>query len=165
MSFIDRYFQQTAGGMRFLGYWNAATNTPTLQSGTGEAGYWVVSAAGQTLLDGESDWQPKDWAVFSSGAYRKIDNSDKVDSLIGIDTDNFSCTYNADFTLATVTFYSSAALTLASRIALVSFEYNAAKQPTKETWSYYASNGSTVIDSAIYQNTWAGNALTSRVKL
>lgn len=163
-SFLQRYIQKN-GGLQFLGYWNAATNTPALTSGAGEKGYWVVSVSGTTSLDGEADWVEKDWAVFDGSSYRKIDNTDRTDQIIGIETDNFSLGYNLDSTLSTVTFYSSPTLTLASRIALVTFEYNASKYPTKETWTYYGSNGTSVISTVIYQNTWTGNVLSARVKL
>jgi hypothetical protein len=44
---------------------NASTNTPTLASGVGTKGYYyVVSVAGSTNLDGITDWQISDWAVF-----------------------------------------------------------------------------------------------------
>lgn len=163
MTYLSRLIQKN-GGISFLGYWNAATNTPTLTSGSGERGYWIVSASGNTDLNGETDWVEKDWAVFDGLAYRKIDNTDRTDQIIGIETDNFSLGYNLDQTLATVTFYSSPSLTLASRIALVTFEYNAANYPTKETWTYYGSNGTSVTSTVIYQNSWTNGVLTQRVK-
>lgn len=65
-------------GLKFQGAWNAATNTPALVSATGTEGhYYVVSTAGATALDGESEWNPKDWAVFTNGAWVKIDNSEE----------------------------------------------------------------------------------------
>lgn len=63
-------------GLVFQGTWNAATNTPTLVSGSGTEGhYYVVSTAGATVIDGQGDWNPKDWAVFTNGGWTKIDNT------------------------------------------------------------------------------------------
>jgi hypothetical protein len=64
-------------GLTFLGAWDASTNTPTLASGVGTAGeYYIVSVAGTTNLDGITNWQVADWAIFSStGVWQKIDNS------------------------------------------------------------------------------------------
>lgn len=65
-------------GLRLAGTWNADTNTPTLASGNGEEGqFYIVSTAGSTDLDGEDDWNPKDWAVFVNGAWQKVDNTEQ----------------------------------------------------------------------------------------
>lgn len=161
MRYLERYIAQT-GGLRFLGYWDAATNTPPLSSSIGENGYYVVSQAGMTVLDQETDWQPKDWAVFSSGVWRKIDNTDKTEEILGIECDNFTLSYQSNNTLASVTFYSSPALT--QRIALVSFQYDSALRPTVEVWTYYALDGVTPIQTVTYSYTWSGNSLVQRKK-
>lgn len=64
-------------GLTYLGAWNASTNTPTLTSGVGTAGdYYIVSVAGTTNLDGITNWQVGDWAIFSTAnTWQKIDNS------------------------------------------------------------------------------------------
>jgi hypothetical protein len=73
-----------SGGLSFLGLWDAATNTPALSNGSGnENEYYVVSVAGTTSIDGENDWQVKDWAVFTGGQWRKLDNTDIVSSVAG----------------------------------------------------------------------------------
>jgi len=52
-------------GLVYKGTWNANTNTPTLQSGVGTTGnFYIVSVAGNTNLDGITDWQVGDWAIF-----------------------------------------------------------------------------------------------------
>lgn len=67
------------GGVVYQGTWDAATNTPTLVSGIGTKGYYyVVSVAGNTNLDGITDWQPGDWAIFNGTAWEKVDNSEIV---------------------------------------------------------------------------------------
>ena len=72
------------GALVYKGTWNASTNTPTLTSGVGNKGdYYVVSVAGTTNLDGITDWQVNDIAVFNGSAWQKIDNTDAVLSVNG----------------------------------------------------------------------------------
>ena len=72
------------GALVYKGTWNASTNTPTLASGVGNKGdYYYVSVAGNTNLDGITDWQVGDLAVFSGTAWQKIDNTDSVLSVNG----------------------------------------------------------------------------------
>lgn len=73
-----------AGGLSYQGTWNANTNSPTLTSSVGTNGhYYVVSTAGSTNLDGITDWQIGDWAIFNGTVWQKIDNSDAVVSVNG----------------------------------------------------------------------------------
>ena len=66
-----------AGGVIYRGTWDAATNDPTLTSGVGTKGdYYVVSVAGSTNLDGITDWQPGDWAIFNGTVWQKVDNTE-----------------------------------------------------------------------------------------
>lgn len=72
------------GDLNYQGAWNASTNTPTLTSSVGTKGYYyVVSVAGTTNLNGITDWQPGDWAVFNGSVWQKIDNTDAVTSVNG----------------------------------------------------------------------------------
>ena len=72
------------GDLNYQGTWNATTNTPTLTSSTGTKGYYyVVSVAGTTNLNGITDWQVGDWAVYNGTAWQKIDNTDAVTSVNG----------------------------------------------------------------------------------
>jgi len=72
------------GALSYQGTWNATTNTPTLTSSTGTKGYYyVVSVAGTTNLNGITDWQVGDWAVFNGSVWQKIDNTDSVTSVNG----------------------------------------------------------------------------------
>jgi hypothetical protein len=69
----------SSGGLTFLGSWDANTNNPFLQSGIGICGgYYIVSTAGTTNLDGVNDWQVGDWAIFecNTNMWQKIDNHD-----------------------------------------------------------------------------------------
>ena len=72
------------GALSYQGTWNASTNTPTLVSSSGTKGYYyVVSVAGSTNLNGITDWQVGDWAVYNGSAWQKIDNTDAVTSVNG----------------------------------------------------------------------------------
>jgi hypothetical protein len=73
-----------AGAVRYLGTWDAATNTPTLTSGVGSQGdYYVVSVSGNTNLDGITDWVAGDWAIFNGTVWEKVDNTESVISVNG----------------------------------------------------------------------------------
>ena len=72
------------GDLNYQGTWNATTNTPTLTSSVGTKGYYyVVNVAGTTNLNGITDWQVSDWAVFNGSVWQKIDNTDLVTSVNG----------------------------------------------------------------------------------
>ena len=72
------------GGLSYQGSWNASTNTPTLVSSTGINGYYyIVSVAGSTNLDGVTDWQVGDWAIFNGTVWQKIDQTNLVSSVNG----------------------------------------------------------------------------------
>jgi hypothetical protein len=78
-------------GLTFQGTWNADANNPLLQSGVGTNGhFYIVDVAGMETLDGNTDWQVGDWALFSDnspapGFWDKIDNTQ---SLTGSGTTN-----------------------------------------------------------------------------
>jgi len=73
------------GALSYQGTWNASTNTPTLTSSVGTKGYYyVVNVAGSTNLNGITDWQIGDWAVYNGSAWQKIDNTDVVTSVNGL---------------------------------------------------------------------------------
>ena len=67
------------GVLKYKGTWDAAANSPALKSAIGTVGeYYIVSKAGNTNLDGTTDWAVGDWAVFSdqaTDAWQKIDNT------------------------------------------------------------------------------------------
>jgi hypothetical protein len=72
------------GGLEYKGNWNASTNTPTLASSVGTNGnYYTVSVAGSTNLNGITDWQVGDWAIFNGSEWQKIDQSNSVTSVNG----------------------------------------------------------------------------------
>lgn len=62
------------GSLNFSGVWNASTNSPTLASGTGSKGlFYKVSVAGTTTLDGNSQWNVGDAAIYDGTAWDKLD--------------------------------------------------------------------------------------------
>ena len=83
-AFVQNLIGTIPAGLVFQGTWNAATNTPTLTSGSGTTGhFYIVSTSGSTNLDGVTDWVTGDWAVFieqgGTDAWEKIDNSSVLD--------------------------------------------------------------------------------------
>ena len=67
-------------GLVYQGLWDASLNSPPLTSGVGTVGnFYVVSIAGTTNLDGTTDWQVGDWAIFVADGpdfWEKVDNHD-----------------------------------------------------------------------------------------
>jgi hypothetical protein len=81
---ISQIPDSVIGALSYQGTWNASTNTPTLSSSVGTKGYYyVVNVAGTTNLNGITDWQIGDWAVYSGTAWQKVDNTDGVTSVNG----------------------------------------------------------------------------------
>ena len=77
-TYVDTQVASIPKGLVYQGTWNATTNTPTIESGTGTAGnYYVVNVQGTTTIDGISDWKVGDWIIFSStSVWQKIDQSE-----------------------------------------------------------------------------------------
>ena len=102
------------GAARFQGYWNASTNVATgsglagaasgpftvllINSGyndgtnlTASAGdYWQVTGSGTTTINGETNWNVNDWAIYSgsasgsyeSGKWLKLNFEDTIASIV-----------------------------------------------------------------------------------
>ena len=76
--YVDTQIASIPAGLVFQGNWDANANSPTLASGTGTVGnYYVVSVPGNTNLDGITDWEVGDWAVFVEVG--GVDKWDKID--------------------------------------------------------------------------------------
>lgn len=70
--------------LSYKGNWNANTNSPTLTSGSGTTGnVYVVNVAGNTTLDGASNWKVGDWAVYSGSSWFKANNYDSIATING----------------------------------------------------------------------------------
>lgn len=81
---VQNQINGLTGGVTYQGTWNASTNTPLLQSSVGTKGYYyVVSVPGTTNLNGITDWQLGDWAIYNGTAWEKVDNTDAVVSVNG----------------------------------------------------------------------------------
>lgn len=80
MTFLEK-FSRRLGVLEYLGTWDASTGNPPATAQRG--GYYIVSVAGTTNLDGENDWNPGDWAIYSGTAWQKIDSTDQVESVAG----------------------------------------------------------------------------------
>ena len=104
-AFVQNLIGTIPAGLVFQGTWDAATNTPTLTSGTGTTGnFYIVSTSGSTNLDGVTDWVTGDWAVFieqgGTDAWEKIDNSSVLD---GVGTGNQITKWSGSGTSNTLT--------------------------------------------------------------
>jgi len=72
------------GTISYQGAWNANTNFPVLTSSVGTNGfYYIVTTAGTTNLNGITDWQIGDWAIFNGTVWQKIDQTNTVVSVNG----------------------------------------------------------------------------------
>jgi hypothetical protein len=102
------------GAVVYEGTWDAATNTPTLTSSVGTAGeYYVVNVAGSTNLDGITDWDLGDWAIFNGIVWQKVDNSEPDPLIVNsLTADNVSI--SSALTVDTVSILNSLSANLAS---------------------------------------------------
>ena len=81
---LQNQINSLISGSAYQGVWNASTNTPTLTSSVGTNGYYyVVNVAGNTNLNGITDWNVGDWAIFHDLTWQKVDNTDSVSSVNG----------------------------------------------------------------------------------
>jgi len=95
-------------GVVYQGVWNATTNTPTLTSSVGTQGYYyVVSVAGTTNLNGITDWEIGDWAIFNGAVWQKVDNTDVTGGNTNITSINVAAlqALQTGSTISTTTFY------------------------------------------------------------
>jgi hypothetical protein len=81
---LQAQIDSIASGLEYQGTWNASTNVPTLTSSVGTAGYYyIVATAGSTNLNGVTDWQVGDWALFNGSIWQKLDQTNLVTSVAG----------------------------------------------------------------------------------
>ena len=89
-------------GLTYQGLWNASTNSPGLSSSVGvNSTFYIVGTAGNTALNGNTDWQVGDWAIFvgttgAGGIWQKIDNTS---SITGNGTVNRMVMWSSNFTV------------------------------------------------------------------
>jgi predicted heme/steroid binding protein len=124
------------GGVQYQGTWDAATNSPFLQSSVGVQGhYYVVNVAGNTNLNGITSWNVGDWAIYDGTAWNKVDNTDAVVSVNGY-------TGAVDLTYSDV---DAAAAALVLTINGVGYDLS-----TNRSWTV----GDVRTDSTYYNPTW-----------
>jgi hypothetical protein len=81
---VQNQINGLVGGVQYQGTWNADTNTPTLTSSVGTQGhFYIVNVAGNTNLNGITDWKVGDWAIFNNNSWTKVDNTESVTSVNG----------------------------------------------------------------------------------
>ncbi len=91
-----------AGSLAFEGTWDASTgNPPSATPLNGQ--FWIVSVAGNTNLDGITDWLVGDWAIYvnngaGTDAWQKLDQSNEV---LGSGAANKIAKWTSTNTLAT----------------------------------------------------------------
>lgn len=82
MGKLQNQINGLTGSLIYKGSWNAATNTPTINSGVGVAGnFYIVTTAGSTTIDGVSSWAVGDWIIFSGSVWQKVPNTNTVVSV------------------------------------------------------------------------------------
>ena len=102
-AYVDTAVGNIPSGLSFEGSWNASTDSPSLSGTTPANGvFYIVSVAGNTNLDGITDWVVGDWAVYVSDgagtdAWQKIDNTS---TLGGAGTAGNIAKWSASTTLA-----------------------------------------------------------------
>jgi len=89
-----------SGAVAYQGTWNASTNTPTLTSSVGTAGYYyIVSVAGTTNLNGEALWGVGDWAVFNGSTWQKVEGGDTINATTGTFSGQLNLTNASNYNL------------------------------------------------------------------
>jgi len=89
------------GPIYYQGTWDANANNPFLQSSVGFTGeYYIVSVAGNTNLNGITNWQVGDWAVFNgaTNVWEKIGASSLGTTLNIVNDSTSNTTYNLALT-------------------------------------------------------------------
>ena len=69
-------------GLYLQGNWNAATNTPDIETIAETGYYWIVNVPGSTNIGGKTDWKVPDWVIKTANGWAYIDNTDKITEII-----------------------------------------------------------------------------------
>ena len=74
------------GTVRYIANWNANTNSPTIPaaSAANKGQYYIVLTAGTTNIDGVAEWAVGDWIISNGATWTKVDNSEAVISVAGL---------------------------------------------------------------------------------
>jgi hypothetical protein len=81
----------------YLGTWNAATNTPTLVNGTGDAGdMYICNVAGTVNFGaGPVTFAVGDWVLYGSGTWQKSNGQNGTVTSVGVSRDGDALTITA----------------------------------------------------------------------
>lgn len=93
MAGLNRAYSKRFGVTTYGGAWNASTNIPAIQSGVGRRGlFYIVSVAGNTVINGIGEWEQGDWIIFNGTAWEKLDTEEKLASVNGQNAGNVRLT-------------------------------------------------------------------------
>lgn len=70
------------GQVSYQGTWDASAGTPPTTT-PDKGWYYIVTVAGSTDLDGITNWDVGDWAIYNGASWDKIDNTDAVVTVNG----------------------------------------------------------------------------------
>lgn len=98
-------FGNILGALNYRGTWNAGSNTPDLTAyceAPTKGHYYVISGAGNTVLDSFTDWQNNDWAICNGTSWQKIESLNTVSSVFG--RSGSVTAQNGDYNASQITF-------------------------------------------------------------
>jgi len=83
--YVDDEIAPIAGALVLQGGWDANANTPDLTDPSAEVigHYYIVTIEGNTPLNGITDWEVGDWAIYTVSGWIKADHTDQVSSVFG----------------------------------------------------------------------------------
>jgi hypothetical protein len=118
-AFVQSVISGLAGGLNFVGTWNANTNTPTITSSTGTKGQmYKVATAGTTTINGVSSWNVGDIIVFDGSTWDKIDG--QATEVISFNTRTGAITLSSSDVTTALGFTPANATSLSSYATLIS---------------------------------------------
>lgn len=75
--------QSVLGALNWQDTWDASTGDPPTTTPK-KGWYYTVNKAGTTSLDGITDWNVGDWAIYNGSVWAKADNTDHIISVAGL---------------------------------------------------------------------------------
>jgi len=74
MEILKKTILQAVTTGTIQGNWNANTNVPNIENGSGSGDVWYVSVTGNTVLGDIDTWNVGDWAIKYDGGWGKWKN-------------------------------------------------------------------------------------------
>jgi hypothetical protein len=82
---INTLVETIISGLKFIGTWDASTNSPGLTDGSGVVGtYYIVSVNGSSILNGINEWKVGDWVIRSNGSPNRWEKLDQTNSVLTV---------------------------------------------------------------------------------